>query len=130
MYCLGVLMVFGTLYYIVAIQMNRSSSDKQETQHESLNRSKIAIQNGDFVHDPEISKEALPDETKMGSVVTKVAGTAEVAVEDISPNVVSPTRTTPEEKCRGTCTDLPPVFLPVLLLTAHVSITLVQFRLT
>ena len=95
-------MVFGTLYDVVAIQMNRSLNDKQETQQVTAISTKPGIQNGGFVPDTEISKVALPDDDKICNGVTKISGVAEVAVEDVKLNVVSPARITAEEKSRGT----------------------------
>ena len=99
---LGVLMMFGTLYDVVAIQMNRSSNDKHEPQQVTAISTKPGIQNGGFAPDPEISKATLPDDDKICTGVAKRYGATEVAVEDVKRNVVSPARTTAEEKSRGT----------------------------
>ena len=83
-------MVFGTLYDVVAIQMNRYPQDKEVKPEPAVFR-KTGVQNGGFLPEPEISKVALPDEEKTGS---------EVAVEDVKVNVI-PTRPTAEERSRG-----------------------------
>ena len=95
-------MMFGTLYDVVAIQMNRSSNDKHEPQQVTAISTKPGIQNGGFAPDPEISKETLPDDDKICTGVAKRYGATEVAVEDVKRNVVRPARTTAEEKSRGT----------------------------
>ena len=94
-------MVFGTLYDIVAIQMHRSSNDKEETHQQPPNTfRKTGVQNGGFLPEPEISKVALPDEEKtVGNGGGAVSDSA-LVVEDVKVDV-SPPKPTAEKRSRG-----------------------------
>ena len=93
-------MVFGTLYDVVAIQMNRPSQDKEEVKPEPAVFRKTGVQNGGFLPEPEISKVALPDEEKTMSNGGATVTGSEVAVEDVKV-IVSPARPTAEVRSMG-----------------------------
>lgn len=101
---LGLLMVIGTLYDVMAVQMQRSSSENHESMLKDSVVTKAVYSNGSYVSDSAVPKEALFEkENGVNGIAKAVEGPSEVTADDVKVVVGSNTKLKAKETPRGKC---------------------------